>query len=96
MNLSRVINAIWRMLLDGPGDQCVSGGRERRSCFSTTSPKASKVKSSDPSLFFNSRQREGEFFKQGCGDKGTTSLSSSSGHRGTNVSLSLFSGRNVE
>ena len=32
----------------------------------------------------------GKFFKQGCGDKGTTSLSSCSGPCGTNVSLSLF------
>ena len=65
------------MLLGGQGNHCASGRRERRSCLSTTSPNvSSKVKSSDPSLFFNSRQREGEFFKQGCGDKGTTSLSS--------------------
>ena len=48
------------------------------------------MKSSDPCLVFNSRQREGEFLKQGCGDKGTTSLSSTSGPCGTNVSLSLF------
>ena len=59
--------------------------------MSTTSLNvSSKMKSSDPSLLFDSRQREGEFFKQGCGDKGTTSLSSCSGPCGTNVSLSLF------
>ena len=77
--------------MDGPGNQCVSGRRKRRCCSSTTSPKASsKVKSSVPSLFFNSRQREGKFFKQRCGEKGTTSRTSVSGPCGTNVSLSLF------
>ena len=79
------------MLLGGQGNYCASGRRERRSRLSTTSPNvSSKVKSYDPCLLFNSRQREGEFFKQGCGDKGTTSLSSCSGPCGTNVSLSLF------
>ena len=77
--------------MGGLCNHCASGRRERRSCFSTTSPNvSSKVMSSDPSLFFNSRQREGEFFKQGCGDKCATSLSSCSGPCGTNVSLSLF------
>ena len=58
---------------------------------STTSLKASsKVKSSDPSLYFNTRQREGKFFNQGFGEKGTTSLTSGSGPCDTNVSLSLF------
>ena len=79
------------MLLGGQGNYCASGGRERRSRLSTTSPNASsKVKSHDPSLFFNSRQREGEFFKHKCGEKGTTSLSPCAGPSGTNVSLSLF------
>ena len=72
------------------------GGRERRSCSSTTSLKASsKVKSSVPSLFSFSRQREGKFFQQEGGEKGTTSLSPISGPCGINVSLSLFSGRMV-
>ena len=35
--------------------------------------------SSKPSLYFNTRQREGEFFNQGCGEKGTTTLTSGSG-----------------
>ena len=87
----RILSAIWKALLGGQGNYCASGGRERWSRLSTTSPNvSSKVKSSDPCLVFNSRQREGEFFKQGCGDKGTTSLSSCSGPCGTNVSLSLF------
>ena len=86
-----MINAIWRMLLDGRGNHCVSGKRERRSCSSTTSLIASsKVKSSVPSLFSFSRQREGEFFKQEGGEKGITSLTPVSGPCGTNVSLSLF------
>ena len=69
-NFSRVINAIWRMLLGGPGNHCASGRRERRSCSSTTSLKASsKVKSSVPSLFSFSRQRRGSFFKQEGGGK---------------------------
>ena len=80
------------MLLGGQGNHCASGGRGRRSCLPTTSPKASsKVMTPDPSLFLlNSMQREEEFSKQGCGDKGTTSLSSCSGPCHTNVSLSLF------
>ena len=76
--------------MDGQGNQRVSGGRERRSRSSTTSLKASKVKGSDPSLYFNTtRQREGECFNQGCGERGTTSLTSGSGPCGANVSLSL-------
>ena len=79
------------MLLGGQGNHCVSGGRERRSCSSTTSLKtSSKVKSSVPSLFSFSRQREGEFFKQEGGEKGSTSLSPVSGPSATNVPLSLF------
>ena len=62
-----------------------------RSCLSTTSlNSSSNIMSSKPSLFFTPRQREGEFFLQGCGDKGTTSLSPCAGPSGTNVSLSLF------
>ena len=77
--------------MDGEGNHCASGGRDVRSCLSTTSlNSSSNIMSSKPSLFFNSRQREGEFFKQGCGEKGTTSLSPCSGPSGTNVSLSLF------
>ena len=84
----RTLSAKWKALLGGQGNHGASGGRERRSRLSPNV--SSKVKSYDPSLFFNSRQREGEFFKQGCGDKGTTSLSSCSGPCGTNVSLSLY------
>ena len=93
----RFLSAKWKALLDGQGNHCASGGRDCRSCLSTTSPNASsKFLSSKPSRFFTSRQREGEFFKQGCGDKGTTSLSYCSGPCGTNVSLSLFQAENVE
>ena len=75
------------MLLGGQGNHCVSGRRERLSCSSTTSLKtSSKVKSSVPSLFSFSRQREEE---EG-GEKGTTSLTPVSGPCGTNASLSLF------
>ena len=87
----RFLSAKWKALLDGPGNRCDSGGRDVRSCFSTTSlDSSSTILSSKPSLFFTSRQREGEFFKQGCGEKGTTSLSPCSGPSGTNVPLSLF------
>ena len=84
----RILSAKWKALL---------GGRERWSRLSTTSPNvSSKVKSSDPCLVFNSRQREGEFFKQGCGDKGTlflVFLFRSQWHKRVTFS---FSGRNVE
>ena len=87
----RFLSAKWKALLDGPGNRCASGGRDVRSCLSTTSlHSSSNIMSSKPSLFFTSRQREGEFFKQGCGEKGTTSLSPCSGPSGTNVPLSLF------
>ena len=87
----RILSAKWKALLGGQGNYCASGGRERWSRLSTTSPNvSSEVKSSDLCLVCNSRQREGELFKQGCGDNGTTSLSSCSGSCGTNVSLSLF------
>ena len=87
----RFLSAKWKALLDGPGNHCASGGSDVRSCLSTTSlNSSSNIMSSKPSLFFASRQREGEFFKQGCGEKGTTSLSPCSGPSGTNVPLSLF------
>ena len=87
----RFLSAKWKALLDGPGNHCASGGRDVRSCLTTTSQNSSSnILCSKPSLFFTPRQREGEFFKQGCGDKGTTSLSPCAGPSGTNVSLSLF------
>ena len=49
----RILSAKWKALLGGQGNYCASGGRERRSRLSTTSPNvSSKVKSSDPSFFF--------------------------------------------
>ena len=87
----RFLSAKWKALLGGPGNPCASGRRHVRSCLSTTSlNSSSNFMISKPSLFFTSRQREGEFFKQGCGEKGTTSLSPCSGPSGTNVPLSLF------
>ena len=44
-----------------------------------------------PSLVLTSlRQRQWEFFNQGCGDKVTSSLATLSGSSGTNVPIFLF------
>ena len=65
--------------------------------MSTTSPKASsKVMSSDPSLFLNSRQREGSFSNRDVGIKVPPPCLLVQVPVTQNVSRSLFSGRNVE